>query len=95
MISEIKPLNGQSNWDLCLQAIGGFDSFINFLSGNGLNLSSVPSSSSIEFDTNNIKSKVISGNVYSTYSYKQTLQPILNNDGTPLLDNNGQPIYNN
>ncbi len=89
----VQPLFGQSNFDLCLQVVGGFDSFIGFLSSNGVQISAVPPTSEVKFNT--VQSKVLSGYKYASYSFSVVLQPILDNDGTPLLDNNGQPIYNN
>ena len=38
----IQPQQGQSNYDLILQVVGGFDTFISYLSSNSLPLSSVP-----------------------------------------------------
>ena len=95
MITMITPQQGQSNYDLVLQTIGGFDSFISYLNSNGLALSSVPPTNPIPFNSNNIQSRTISGYPYASYSYAQTLSPLLNNDGTPLLNNDGQPLYNN
>lgn len=92
---SLQPLIGQSNFDLCLQTVGSINGFISFLNSNKIGLSSVPPTNQVVYNTNGVLSSGIAGNVYSTYSYNQTLQPILNNDGTPLLDNNGQPIYNN
>jgi len=94
-MSVIIPKNGQSNFDLCLQLIGGLDGFFLYLSGNNISVSSVPASNPILVNPNNILSKTISGYAYATYNYAQTLLPLLNNDGTPLLNNNGQPLYNN
>ena len=91
----INPLNGQSNYDLCLQSVGSMDGFIKLLAENKIQLSSVPPKDSIYFNHNDILSRVISGNIFSTYSISSVLQPILNNDGTPILNNDGQPIYNN
>lgn len=92
---QIIPKFGQSNFDLCLQAIGGMDNFIGYLVSNNLQISSVPPVNPIIINSNNIQSKVITGYQYATYNYNQLLTPLLNNDGTPLLNNNGQPLYNN
>ena len=96
-IIQFNPILGQSNYDLCLKAQGGLDGFVGFLISNGITLSSVMPSTSeyINYDTNNIVSRVLSGYNYATFPYSQGLVPLLNNDGTPLLNNNGQPIYNN
>lgn len=91
----IQPQQGQSNYDLILQVVGGFDTFISYLSSNSLPLSSVPAINPIPFNQNNIQSRTLTGYQYATYSYAQTLSPLLNNDGTPLLNNDGQPLYNN
>ncbi len=62
---KIQVLNGQSNYDLCLQTIGSLDSFVSLLSSNSLNTSSTKANT-IQYNTNNVLKRLISGNVFST-----------------------------
>lgn len=62
---EFLVQTGQSNYDLCLKSLGGFDGFINLLVSNGVsNSNSVPNQ--IQFSANSVISKTLSGYNYAT-----------------------------
>ena len=56
---------GQSNYDLCLKSLGGFDGFISLLVSNNINNSNNPPNK-ISINSNNIISKTLSGYNYAT-----------------------------
>ena len=91
MINTIKPLLGQSNYDLALKSIGSLDGFIKMLNDNqSFSSSLVPNL--IIYDTNNIIAKLITGYNYSTgynsgLGYLTDNGTILTDNGTPLTDN--------
>ena len=62
---EFLVQTGQSNYDLCLKSLGGFDGFINLLVSNGVsNSNSIPNQ--IQFSANSVISKTLSGYNYAT-----------------------------
>lgn len=62
---EFLVQTGQSNYDLCLKSLGGFDGFINLLVSNGVSSSNlVPNL--IAFNQNSVISKTLSGYNYAT-----------------------------
>lgn len=91
METTIKPLEGQSNIDICLKSLGGLNGFIRLLSSNGV-IATSSTVKSYSFNTNNIENRIFSGRDYST-SKKYT--PLLNNDGFILLNNDGNALFNN
>lgn len=70
MNTTINPLYGQSNYDICLKAIGGLDSFVKFCNENNISNLAVPNSSNYSFNNNTVKNKIISGKNYATRNIK-------------------------
>ena len=64
----IQPQNGQSNYDLTFQSIGSLDGFVLFLNKNSINSSSNSVSNQVQYNSNSVLSRLISGNVFSTKS---------------------------
>ncbi len=89
--SSITVLQGQSNLDVCLQALGSFDGIVKFCNSNGIGFLSNPASV-VLFSQSDIKNKLITNRKYATMINRI---PLLNNDGTPLRNNNGDFLYNN
>ena len=64
----IQPQNGQSNYDLTFQSIGSLDGLVLFLNTNSIGSSSNPVSNPVQYNSNSVLSRLISGNVFSTKS---------------------------
>lgn len=72
MLQTFKPLLYQSNYDLCLKAIGSLDGFVKFLRDNNILNSSVPPTNTVSFDNNNILSATTIGYNYATQNLQIT-----------------------
>lgn len=85
-------LNGQSNYDLCLKATGGFNGFIKFCNNNSIKDISFPPLK-VFFNNNDIENKILAGKNYSTKTVSP--RPLLDNNGQNLLDNDGSQLFDN
>lgn len=93
MTFYINPLFGQSNFDLALQANGGFDNFVSFLNNNNISDVGFSENKVYKNDSNNVINKLFTNIKYKTGVVIP--QGLLNNDGANLLNNDGTPLLNN
>ena len=90
---QLIPLNGQSNFDLCLQAVGGLDGFMKFCRNNSISITSKVKETPYIYNSNDTENSNFVGYPYNT-GFLQLFPVYVTEDGSSEYSTeDGQSVY--